>query len=314
MSKRGLFKGLCLVWIMAFTAGVSASADSGSFGPPCITADDQFAYARTLYDEGEYQEAAAEFRRFIHFFPADPRIEDAWYHTGMAWFAGGRYLNAVQAFQTLIDHFGETPLGIKSHFQISESYWKLKDPGRALIPLFNLIALIDDPSVKDSAYYRAGWIYLETAQWNKARAAFENIGPNGRESLGIAPLLTRMETRRELERKDPATAGVLAVVPGAGYLYCGRYRDALTAFIVNGLFAWAAVEAFDNDSPALGSLISAMEFGFYSGSIFGSVASARKFNENRIQRFIDTLKKEQKVSLSASFVPGSGALVARFSF
>ena len=103
-------------------------------------------------------------------------------------------------------------------------------------------------------------------------------------------------------------------MPGAGHLYCERYRDALTAFIVNGLFAWAAYEAFDNESPALGSLISVVAFGFYSGSIFGSVSGAHKFNQNQTQHFIETLKSEKKITLSALFGPRGGALVAHFSF
>ncbi len=280
----------------------------------CVGADDQFAYAQSLYDGGAYAEAAVEFKRFIHFFPDDARIEAAWYQVGMAYLHGGRYHSAIQSFKRLIDTFGETPHGIQAHFKISESYLQLKDPGQALIALFNLMAVTKDPAIKDTAFYRAGWIYVEMEKWGKAEAAFEKISPSGRKAFGIQSLLTRMETRKQLKKKDPALAGILAVVPGGGHLYCERYQDALTAFIVNGLLAWAAWEAFDNESPALGSLISVVGLGFYTGSIFGSVSGAHKFNRRQRRQFIETLKNKEKIRLSALFGPKGGALVARFSF
>ena len=56
-------------------------------------------------------------------------------------------------------------------------------------------------------------------------------------------------------------------MPGAGYLYLQRYRDAWISLVLTGGVAWAAYEAFDNDSPVLGSLLGITSGGFYLGSI-----------------------------------------------
>jgi hypothetical protein len=48
----------------------------------------------------------------------------------------------------------------------------------------------------------------------------------------------------ELPEKNPVYAGTLAIVPGLGHAYVPRYRDAIVSFLVNGLFIWAAVQAF----------------------------------------------------------------------
>ena len=42
------------------------------------------------------------------------------------------------------------------------------------------------------------------------------------------------------------TAGILSIIPGTGHLYCGRYKDATLAFILNTAMIYAACEAFDN--------------------------------------------------------------------
>jgi tetratricopeptide (TPR) repeat protein len=307
-------QAICLTWMMTLFAGADIHAAPRTPDRFCLTADDQFTYAQRLFADKVFLEAAAEFRRFVYFFPDDRRVETAGYQTGMAFFSAGRYRRAIDSFKKLIEESGDTPLGVKAHFRISECYLALGTPGEALIPLFNLIALTDDPLANDLAYYRAGWIYLDSAQWNRARSAFENIRPEKRDQFNIQPLLARMKKRVQLKQKNPKLAGILAVVPGAGHLYCGRYRDALTAFVVNGLFAWAAAESFDNDQAALGSLLTTAGLGFYTGSIFGSVSGARKFNQTQTRHFIDTLKREMKVSLSAVFRPGGGALMAHFPF
>ncbi len=308
----GFIRVFLAVGLLCAPPAISTAAEAP--GVVCLTADDHLAYAQALYDAKEFLEAAAEFKRFLRFFPGDSRIESAEYHVGICFFQAGQFTRAIQSFQSLVENFGETPLGVKAHLGISESYLKLDNLGQALIALFNLIALTEDPAVKDEAYYRAGWIYLEAAQWDKSRTAFNNISPSGREAFAVAPLLVQMETHRQLRRKDPALAGLFAVVPGAGYLYCQRYRDALTALVVNGLFAWAAFEAFDNESPALGSLLSLAGVGFYSGSLFGSVSSARKFNQNQDRKLIEKLKNKKRVDFTVSLKAGGGMLAARFPF
>jgi len=313
-NKKILVARTFLVWVLTLLIPPGVHSTAESQPPYCITADAQFAYALSLYDRTEYPDSVVEFRRFIQFFSDDVRTETAWYHIGMSFFHTGQYLRAVRSFQTLIETFGQTMLGVKSHFKISESYLKLNDTGQALIALFNLITLADDSDVKNAAYYQAGWIYLEMAQWDKARAAFENISPGDQDHFGVKVLLDHLESRLKLKNKDPKFAGLLAVVPGVGHLYCERYRDALTAFVVNGLLAWAAWEAFDKDSPALGSAIAVVGFGFYAGSIFGSVSAAHKFNQEQTRHFIDQLKSEVKVTLSASPRLDGGVLMAHFFF
>jgi TM2 domain-containing membrane protein YozV len=82
-------------------------------------------------------------------------------------------------------------------------------------------------------------------------------------------------------RKSPALAGVLsAVVPGLGQLYDGEPAAGAAALAVNGLFVWAAVDAFRGGHPGLGAVAVAVESLWYGGAIFGAVSGAHRYNRD----------------------------------
>ena len=145
-----------------------------------------------------------------------------------------------------------------------------------------------------------GWLHVDQLDWTAARRAFEQISPKGQATYHVTDLLRALATSGDLELKSPGLAGTLAVIPGLGQLYCGRYEDALAAFGVNlGLF-WAAYESFDNDLPVLGSLLAIVGSGFYVANIYSAVNSAHKYNRARQHRFGDQLKDNLSISLGPS--------------
>ncbi|MBU0986997.1 MAG: tetratricopeptide repeat protein [Proteobacteria bacterium] len=279
-----------------------------------IDADKQFEFAQHLFSNQKFSGAIAEFQRFIYFFPQDDRIELAMYSIGMAYFNSSRFKETVNSFQTLIDRYGETDLGIKSYLMISESHMQLNAAGPAIINLHNLITITTDKNVQDEAYYRLGWIYLETASWENARRYFSKISLTNADKYKLNRLSVDLDQEKFIPKKNPQLAGLLSVIPGAGHLYCERYQDALIAFLINGALIFAACESFDNDNPVLGGVIAFVEFGFYGGNIYGAVSGAHKYNRDKTGRFIENLKETHKLKLSAGFGKNRGGLALRFEF
>jgi hypothetical protein len=184
---------------------------------------------------------------------------------------------------------------------ISECHLKLDEPGAALINLQNLLTVADDDiDVRDEANYRIGWIYLGQNATEKARSHFARISAAKRNTYRLQTLSRELEKEKLIPRKKPALAGFLSIIPGAGYLYCERYRDALIALVVNGGLFYAAYEAFDNDNDALGVILSAVGLGFYSGSIYGSISSAHKYNTSKTRQFFEDLKQKTYINLAAA--------------
>jgi TolA-binding protein len=266
-----------------------------------IDADKQFEFAGYLFSNQEYANAISEYERFIYFFPKDVRIEPAMFRIGMAHFKSKRFQQAVNAFKTLIEKYGQTDLGIKSYLMISESYAKLNAFDDAIINLHNLITITGDANIQDEAYYRIGWFYIEMASWGKAKNYFSKISAPNKDTYRLKRLAVDLGREKMIPQKNPGLAGFLSVIPGAGFLYTERYQDALIAFLINGALMYAAYEAFDNDNDALGGIITLVEFGFYTGNIYGAVSSAHKYNRTKTGQFIQKLMENHKVDFSAGF-------------
>jgi len=124
------------------------------------------------------------------------------------------------------------------------------------------------------------------------------VSSQNTEQYNLRQILIEPDSKPLLKRKNPTTAGLLAIIPGAGHLYCERKKDALISFLLNGAMIYAAYEAFDHDLDAIGGIITFFELGFYSGNIYSAVSSAHKYNRDEKSRFLNYLKKNAKINIS----------------
>jgi len=265
-----------------------------------LEANGQFSHAKQLFTQKKYLLAMLEFERFIYLFPDDERLSEARFHVGMALYTQHQYEQAIQAFNHLIQMEGRPSVyQVRSYFMAVESMLRLGRQSAALTTLHHLEIQSDDSDVRDEANYRMGWIFLDSSNWGQARRAFDKISQKNQARYRLTDLINHLDETDDIDRKSPGLAGALAIIPGGGYLYCKRYRDALISFLINGALIYAAYEAFDNDLIALGSLITFVEIGFYSGNIYGSISSAHKYNRDRQSGFVDHLKKNVRIKLSS---------------
>lgn len=263
-----------------------------------LDADQQYQYAGTCFASGDYETATGEYKRFMHFFPEDVRVEKAMFAIAMSDYHLERFQEAIAAFTENQNRFPNTPLSIRAAFMISDCYLRLKDTGNAIVTLHNLLAQTDDADIQDKAYDAMGWIYIERGEFEKARAAFQKISLKNQTGYSVDVLSKELEKDVSIPRKNPRTAGFLSILPGGGYFYCERYQDALVAFLLNGALILASWEAFDQGIPALGGVIAAVEFGFYAGNIYGGITSAHKYNDRKMHEFIESLKENARIGVS----------------
>ena len=106
-------------------------------------------------------------------------------------------------------------------------------------------------------------------------------------------LLEQRDAFDELKLKRPGlAAGLSAVLPGAGQLYNGRYRDAAIAFSLNAAFGAATYYSFaELESIPLGVLSSLLLASFYTGNIYNAFTDARRINARRYETFFTDLKQ-----------------------
>lgn len=85
----------------------------------------------------------------------------------------------------------------------------------------------------------------------------------------------------ESKKKSIKGAQLLnAFLPGSGYLYLGQKKSALTSFVLNGLFIFAAYEFFHKGYIAAGAITVSFETGWYFGGIYGAGQQAKYYNEH----------------------------------
>ena len=98
------------------------------------------------------------------------------------------------------------------------------------------------------------------------------------------------------KKKSVAGAQVLnALIPGAGYLYLGQRKSALTAFLLNGLFITAAVQFFLHKHIAAGIITTGFETGWYFGGIYGAGEEAKYYNERLYEQNASMVLNERKL-------------------
>lgn len=251
---------------------------SASSVPITIESEDQFQFAQQTMERGEYLRAVAEFERFIHFFPEDEKVPQARYLIGFCYLRAKEYGSARKALEKVYKSYSSRPIGGKALFLMGESYYREGLVKEAQQYFKKVIEAYPHLDVKHAAQYRLGWSRMREDRWREASETFEGIEktsplyPNAQD-------LAKMSLQGEaLPYKKPTTAGALAILPGLGHLYCERPKDALVAFLLNGVTIWAAIEAFDEDLQVLGGILLLLELGFYAGNIYSAVNSAHKFN------------------------------------
>lgn len=96
-----------------------------------------------------------------------------------------------------------------------------------------------------------------------------------------------------LEAKSVRKAQWLnAVAPGAGYLYVGQKKTAVTSLVLNALFIAATYQFFDHGYSAAALITLSFEMGWYVGGINGAGLAAKEYN----QRLYENYGKEILIS------------------
>lgn len=281
-----------------------------------IDEEKQLSFAEQYFKDGDYRRAIGEYEKFVYFFPESGKIEFTRYKIGLSYMKNEQYDQAVNAFFSIIEDYRDTKYAFKSYIEISRVYLLKKAYSMSLANLNNLIMIAADQATVDEAYHEKAWVYMEMGLWAKAIDCLKKVSLKNQDRYSIKETLNGLAKKNHIKRKNPTAAGFLSVVPGAGHLYCGRGKDALISFILNGAMIFAAYEAFDNDLNGIGGIISFLELGFYSGNIYSAVSSAHKYNRDEQRRFLDYLKKGKRVSISMDN-PGknkSVLILCRFPF
>jgi len=219
-------------------------------------------FASALMFAGDYRSALVEYRRALAYFPDAPGHDAAVELASECLYRLGEYAEARHLAEEL-PASSTTPLGIRREYLIGRSYFREENwpQARAHLARIPWGSSAGAAELAHRAAMVTGLSYARELDWRRAAETFGTVDTTS-ELFESAQLCRRKALgARTLAQRRPALAGILAVVPGLGYVYSGYPRTGLSALIVNGLLIWGTAEA-----------------GWYVGNIGGSATSARRRN------------------------------------
>ena len=259
-------------------------------GPTGFSADQLLSFAEQLMREGEYFRAITEYRRFLFYYPDDPRHAMVHFSIGLALYRGESYVEALQTFQEVTQHYPNTAYGKQAWLWQGESLTRQGQYTTAEQLYTEVTERFPHERIGQQARYQRAWTLLYRRQWRDAATQFQQVAPDSDLYQSAQLLAQEALVGERLPTKSPVLAGIFSgLLPGSGQLYNGRLGDALLAFFLNGLFIVGAVEAIHSDAPAVAGILSFFEAGWYAGNVYGAINGAHKYNRHATEIFLRNL-------------------------
>ena len=285
--------------IRALTAGILASILLLLAVPPLYSAEAEptgghaeqvYGFGLHLFRLGDHYRAVTELKRFTLLFPRHRQHDAAQVLIGLALQSDAAYDDAMAHFQWLSQFNGETHAAQVASFKLGEIPYS---QGQYRLSARNWQRFLSDAPegpIARRAAYLLGLSWWLDGQRTEASGAWSLL-PEGDPLSNRASALQAEARQLALPvHKSPAVAGVLSgVLPGAGHLYIGKPLQALTAFLLNGLFLAGAAYAVHEGLEGTAAILLFFETGWYLGTISSARAGAREFNRHQQQAAADRL-------------------------
>ncbi len=267
--------------------GISVPGGAEEAGPARLAAD--------LAAIGDHEGAAIEYRRLaLGGEPAGERAVWLWAAAREHWRAG-QPLVASRALDRA-EALGVDPLPLR--LLRAETAHHAGDVGAAE---FYWRSLADDSTspaeARAVAARRAAALCVRDGRFDDAARA-----------LAASPLdesvhLRRIETAAAKPRRNPMIGGLLGLVPGLGYIYSGEYANGARSLILNGVFLGLMSWAIDREQWAAAGAIGFLEITWYTGSIYGGIDAAHRWNRRRLGETAGELEREAQWDVDERVLP-----------
>ena len=143
---------------------------------------------------------------------------------------------------------------------------------------FHFAGILDGKPSPDMRTYAARNLAAADMWKGNVAGARDAIRMESREATGSEAALDAFDHGKD---RSPFIGGMLGLIPGLGYAYSGEYANAARSFLLNGLFGFAMYHTGSRDEWGAFSAVSFFEVTWYSGSIYGGVDAAHRYNLDR---------------------------------
>jgi len=215
----------------------------------------------------------------------EQRALEVQYEQLLCYYLGKRYDDVIQTFETSILH------------NVDKSFAPFKD---LLVMLYDTYRIKENEEKTSKIQELLEKNYPDTAKQLGLSTHLLKGDVQTTKNLSMSslnrPMLYDTLQAFEQQKKSVGRAQFLnAIIPGAGYMYIGQKKSALTSFLMNGLFIAAAYQFFHKGYTAAGVITTSFEMGWYFGGIYGAGQEAKYFNEKLYERHIGSAMNEERL-------------------
>ncbi|MYG07209.1 tetratricopeptide repeat protein, partial [Candidatus Poribacteria bacterium] len=193
------------------------------------------AFADSLFQEGDYLNAAHEYKRLLFLHPDTPQSDFIAFRVAASYQNAGKLKNAIRAYQLLIDTYPKSSLVARCQNNIAQCHILLGNSKQGLSSLKQFLEEHTESDLAPRAHFTIGILHIDKREWIHARQVWNDVSLTYPESPFAEVsnrLAEKVKDAQNLPRRSPTIAGTLSViVPGSGQVYTGRTVDGLYAFV-----------------------------------------------------------------------------------
>ncbi len=270
-----LNKSISLLFISAslFFSGFKAIAEASPL-----------SLGRHFTEQGNYDAAITEYKRFLFFHPEDTRVGEVYYNIALAYRAQGLWTEAVAAFRAATHLTTDAETKSAYQLELAVTLIAVQDYDLARLELIKVTMRTSSAQLYRRALFLQAVAYVYQFRWEEARESLRNYTAD--ERLDIL-----FDAAPAMPLKSARLARVLSTIfPGAGQVYVGDWGGGLNALLLNGALGFltidAALDGYYIDAVLWGGLIF---WRYYRGNTFRAGHAAEQFNLQESRRAADAI-------------------------
>lgn len=223
--------------------------------------EEQYKFAKDLFDEEKYYDAITEFKRLLFFDGSGTYNYGANYLIGSSYRQGAKFSDAIRHF-TLAEINADTDEKVyNSKIEIIRANILRRTTGTALGLIDELQTDERFLSRSEELSYWKGWAYIFADDWQNAAQSFNKVDPD--HELKLLAEQVQNEHYSVLFAKT-----ISAVIPGAGQFYSGEYISGLLSLGWNLLWGYLTIKSFVDERIFDGIMVGGfLWFRFYNGNL-----------------------------------------------
>ena len=254
------------------------------------------AFADSLFREGDYLNAAHEYKRLLFLHPDASQSDFIAFRIAASYQNAGKLVNAIRAYQRLIDTYPKSTLVVRAKNNMAQCHILSGDSKQGLTSLKRFLTEHKKSDLAPRVHFTIGMLHIDKGEWAAANSVWNSVSVTYSRSpfAEVSDRLARMVKNAEtLPHRSPMVAGALSVlVPGSGQVYTGRTVDGLYAFVSVVILGGASFYYADQERYEVAVPVGILGAFFYGNSIYQSIQTARAFNLQAERLFRSRLQQE----------------------